>query len=276
MRTMYLVFISYNHGEHFNTVVDSVEKVIEVLENGCDAIDQKILDQVVEKTAGLMHEENFYTEYGRGTWSTITRLDHEPTDLSSLTDRETVAIVNALRNYQCEEDREDLNEFAGLDHDGMDDDELDELIERINCGGESDEKPDLLQQSLQDRIRILSEAEAIGHMVCDDEPIQNHVDETSSVLQAFANNIINTLTTNDMIDIIGQRAYNAGVVNSRGNICLTSIHSITASQRDASERCNGTSPVNDGDVFINTEEYDGDDEIVINAAKFGVSYVLAV
>lgn len=306
MKTNYLVFISYGHGAHYNTVVDSIQNVVMVLENSCDEISQELLDEISLKTALLENEKNFYMEFDRGTWATITRMDINPTDLSSLSDRETVAIINALRNWQREDDRISLSESFGLDDDGMSDGELDDLIEWINFGGaETAQKPVTLTQSLKDRIRILSEAEAIGHMVCDDEPInfddfmkaddvfevaticelfehhvtdaiQEHVNDTASVLETFANNIINTLTTSDMLDIIGQRAYDAGVVSSRGNICLTSIHSITASQRDTAERCSGASSVNDEEVFINTEEYDGNDEIVLNAAKFGVSYVLAI
>lgn len=301
----YLVFISYGHGAHFNTVVDSVENVIEVLNNSCDEIEQNLLDGVLAKATALDNEKNFYTEFNHGTWATITRMDTNPTDLSSLSDRETIAIVNALRNWQREDDRIGLTEALGLDEDGMSDGELDDLIEFINCGGGSTEKPANLNQSLKDRIREMAERMAVsnytgnGNTVSYErfmasknvhritsiwepfetdttENIQNNVENDARNLVGFAEAIIATVTTSDMLDIIGQRAYDAGVVNSRGNICLTTIHSITASQRDAAERCNGAWPVNDGNVFIDTEEYDGNDEIVKNAAKFGATYVLAV
>lgn len=303
-KKQFLVFISYGHGAHFNTVVDSVENVIEVLDNSCDEIEQDLLDEVSIEISALENEKNFYTEFNHGTWATITRMD---IDNTGITDREAIAVINALRVYQAEDDREDIINDFGLDQDNMTDDEIENLIQRINLGEVEVEyaKPVAIAQSLQERIREMAEGKAVGDYTSQDntvtyerfmasknvhritsiwepfetdvtENIQNNVKDDARNLVGFANAIINTMTTNDMIDIIGQRAYDAGVVNSRGNICLTSIHSITASQRDTAERCNGTSPVSDGGVFIDTEEYDGYDEIVKNAAKFGVSYVLAV
>lgn len=304
MKTQYLVFISYGHGAHFNTVVEKVEGVINVLENSCDEIDQEVLDQVAEKTAELKHEKNFYVEFGRGTWCTITRMDFDPEYIAvptaGIEGRELNAVLIGLRHVQKYGYIEEyLDEEMPLNND-----EIDNLCIMLNTFNPA-EKDAVLSSSLKDRIREMAESVAVSTYTCDDNPvpyndfmssedvheiasiwepfqhdntdiIQENVENEADSLVGFANAIINTMTTNDMIDIIGQRAYDAGVVNSRGNICLTSIHSITASQRDTAERCNGASPVNDGEVFINTEEYDGYDEIVKNAAKFGVSYVLAV
>ncbi len=301
-KKQYLVFISYGHGSHFNTVVDSVENVIEVLNNSCDEIEQNLLDDVLAKATALENEKNFYAEFNHGTWATITRMDIEiPVyKTEGLDDRELTAVLSGLRHVQ---------RYGYIEEylDGevpLDEYEIDELCQMLNSV-EPLEKPANLNQSLKDRIRDMAEGLAVSNYTSQDntvsyerfmasenvhkitsiwepfetdttENIQSNVENDARNLVGFAEAIIATVTTSDMLDIIGQRAYDAGVVNSRGNICLTSIHSITASQRDAAERCNGAWPVNDGNVFIDTEEYDGNDQIVKNAAKFGATYVLAV
>ncbi|MFA6608864.1 MAG: hypothetical protein WCT07_03065 [Candidatus Paceibacterota bacterium] len=246
----FLVFISHKKDGHTNTIQNSADEAYWAVQG---ALEQEefltVCSEIEASINALTDGEDMWREFKDGTWVTITRRD---------------------------------------------------VIETIQ------KQITLIQpQSLTDRIREMAEGKAVGDYTSQDntvsyerfmasknvhritsiwepfetdvtENIQNNVKNDARNLVGFANAVINTMATNDMIDIIGQRAYDAGVVNCRGNICLTSIHSITASQRDTAERCNGTSPVNDGDVFINTEEYDGSDEIVKNAAKFGVSYVLAV
>lgn len=305
MKTIYLGY-HYNSvdGQHQNRILEDIEDIKSFLDARASEMYSADVDDLMASVASMTVGQCKYLDIDHGDWVTITRMDVND---NGITDREAIAVINALRVYQAEDDREDIINDFGLDQDNMTNDEIENLIQRINLGevGVEHAKPVAIAQSLQERICTLSETEAVKLMVVGHESIsyddfmslenvfevvticelfendctdtiKNHVEETSDVLQIFANAIINTMTTNDMIDIIGQRAYDAGVVNSRGNICLTSIHSITASQRDTAERCNGASPVNDGEVFINTEEYDGSDKIVKNAAKFGVSYVLAV
>lgn len=305
MKTIYLGYY-YNSvdGQHQNRILESVGEIKSFLNARASEEYSSDVDDLVASVASMTVGQCKYLDIDHGDWVTITRMDVNDT---GITDRETIAVINALRVYQAEDDREDIINDFGLDQDNMTNDEIENLIQRINLGevGVEHAKPVAIAQSLQERIREMAEGKAVGDYTSQDntvsyerfmasknvhritsiwepfetdvtENIQNNVENDARNLVGFANAIINTMTTNDMIDIIGQRAYDAGVVNSRGNICLTSIHSITASQRDTAERCNGASPVNDGEVFINTEEYDGSDEIVKNAAKFGVSYVLAV
>lgn len=305
MKTIYLGY-HYNSvdGQHQNRILKSVEEVNSFLNARASEEYSSDVDNLVASIALMKAGQCKYIDIDHGDWITITQVDVED---AGITDREAIAVINALRVYQAEDDREDIIDDFGLDQDNMTDDEIENLIQRINLGEVEVEyaKPVAINKSLAERIREMAEGMAVSSYTSQDntvsyerfmasknvhritsiwepfetdttENIQNNVENDARNLVGFAEAIIATVTTNDMLDIIGQRAYDAGVVNSRGNICLTSIHSITASQRDAAERCNGASPVNDGEVFINTEEYDGDDEIVKSAAKFGVSYVLAV
>lgn len=305
MKTIYLGYY-YNSvdGQHQNRILESVEEIKSFLNDRASEEYLSDVDDLVASVASMTVGQCKYLDIDHGDWVTITRMDVNDT---GITDREAIAVINALRVYQAEDDRNEIIDDFGLDRDNMTDDEIENLIQRINLGEVEVEyaKPVAIAQSLQERIREMAEGKAVGDYTSQDntvtyerfmasknvhritsiwepfetdvtENIQNNVKNDARNLVGFANAIINTMTTNDMIDIIGQRAYDAGVVNCRGNICLTSIHSITASQRDTAERCNGASSVSDGGVLINTEEYDGYDEIVKNAAKFGASYVLAV
>lgn len=156
---------------------------------------------------------------------------------------------------------------------------------------------------LKERIRVLSEAEAIGHMVCDDElinyynfmlaenvfkiativelfehhPTENVID-TVNVLETFAVSIIKEMTVSDLLDVIASRAVEAGAVDSKSQLSLLALKSIGGGARDSF----GHNFEDTDECFGNIDDFDvkecGIDNSVITdylekASSFGISYV---
>jgi hypothetical protein len=304
-KPQYLVFISHKKDGHTNTIVNSaieawwaIQGILE--EEEFTAIKSKLEVDI----DALADGQDMYQEFKDGTWTTITRRDIEIpiSKIIGVDGRELNAILVGLRQLQEHGYiKEYLNEETPLDND-----EIDELCDMLNVV-EPTKKQAVLPQSLKDRIRILSEAEAIGHMVCDDElinyddfmsadnvfkiativdifenypteSIQEHVDDTASVLEAFATSAINLMSVSDMMEIISQRAVDAGAVDSKGELALLAIKSMVSAEKSGL----GHDVSETDEVFVYIEDFDDEyycsenpemGEYLHKASEFGISYV---
>lgn len=153
MKTIYLGY-HYNSvdGQHQNRILKSVEEVNSFLNARASEEYSSDVDNLVASIALMKAGQCKYIDIDHGDWITITQVDVED---AGITDREAIAVINALRVYQAEDDREDIIDDFGLDQDNMTDDEIESLIQRINLGeveveyAKSVAKADLIVEEFQ-------------------------------------------------------------------------------------------------------------------------------
>lgn len=108
---MYLLFVSYSHGEHLNTVYGNL-----------DSLNQAIGDLIAElgvndkfepvKEEHLKSGENIFTQFEDGTWITITRVGYESRTIYSIV-KSCFDEANVVASFEDIEDaRKYIKELA--------------------------------------------------------------------------------------------------------------------------------------------------------------------
>lgn len=305
----YLVFISHEKGGHTNIIVDSVSEAWWAIQGILDEEEFKSIDSELEASIDALADgEDMWREFKDGTWTTITRHDIEKPIFKTIgvDGRELNAVLIGLRQLQKHGYiKEYLDEEMPLDND-----EIDELCDMLNVV-EPIKKQVVLPRSLVDRIRGMAEANAIATYTCDSEAvpygefmaaedvheiasiwepfqhdnteeIKENVENEADSLVGFADAIINTMSVEDMMDIIAQRAVDAGAVDTKSELALLALKSMGASEKDALNGGIGHYISDTDEVFVYIEGLDDEsleEEVedlydqLQKASEFGISYV---
>jgi len=187
IKTQYLVFISHKKDGQANTIQNSAENAYWAVQGALEQEEFLTVRSEIEASINALADgENMWREFKDGTWVTITRRDvieiiqKQTTRPQPLADRiREMAERVAIGTYTCDDDPVSYNDFM----------------------------------SSEDVHEIASIWEPFQHD--DTETIQENVENEADSLVGFAEAIINTMTVSDMMEIISQRAVDAGVVESK-------------------------------------------------------------